>query len=214
MLPKEIEVCQGQASCKYENRSGRARKGFTLVELMAVVVLIMVLLGAGTVMFMNGRESVKIRSDANHLISFMKSMLDYTKATGVPLVLQFGEEDKSFSYIDPRNQATFKAKMESKARVLAIKLNDRLYLPGKLQIIEEDVPYGESEEETSVYIAEGRGLITMAVMLGTQNEEEKIEQAMLTRLNLISGKGQVFRLNPQEVEQFLQPEEDLQEAMP
>lgn len=195
-------------------KSSRARHAFTLVELMAVVVLILVLLGAGTVMFMNGRESVKIRGDANHMISFMKSMLDYTKATGVPLILQFGAKDKAFSYLDPRTTETFKAKFESKAKVLALKLNDRLYLPENLRFEEGEEHLDENGEDATVYIAEGRGLISMSVVLGIKDEDERIEMAMLTRLNLISGKGEVFRLKPEEVEQFLDMTEPEQGAQP
>ena len=205
----------------YSQTHAKRQNAFTLVELMAVVAIILILLGGAAVVFMNGRESIKVRSDANHLISFMKSMLDYTKATGVPLVIQFDSEDRSFQYVDPRNQIKKKAKLESKARVLAVKLNERLFHPENLMdngvlaansesyVTPPDAsaPDGFGNSETTIYVSEGRGLITMAMLLAVQDEDENITDAILTRLNLISGKGEIFMLNPSEVQQFFEEAE-------
>ena len=199
------------------------RQAFTLIELMAVIVIILIMLGGATVMFMNGRQSVKIRSDANHLVSFMRSMLDYTKATGVPLVIQFDSKDESFSYVDPRTREIKKAKLESKAKVMAIKLNERLYTPENLSS-EVESQDGETnpdeysaelsfdssfeDEETSVYVSEGRGLINMSMLLAVRAEDGEITDAILSRLNLISGKGGIFLLKPEEVQQFFDQAEE------
>jgi prepilin-type N-terminal cleavage/methylation domain-containing protein len=181
-------------------------KAFTLVELMAVVLIILIMLGGTSVLFLNGRESVKIRADANHLISFMRSMLDYTKATGVPLVIQFNPKDHSFSYLDPRNEEIHTVELESKARILAVKLNERLYTPetlsGEVQSEEVDDP------ETTVYVSEGKGLITLSMLLAVKDEDEQVTNAMLTQLNLISGKGQIIKLNPEEVQRFFEEAEE------
>jgi len=194
-------------------------KAFTLVELMAVVAIILILLGGASVIFMNGRDSVKIRSDANHLVSFMKSMLDYTKATGVPLVIQFNPDNNAFSYVDPRNGETREAKLTSKAKILAIKLNERLFTPETLLSIKEEEQGEEDvigeESSASVYISEGRGLITMSMLLAIQDEDEgNLTFATLAQLNLISGKGKILQLKPEEVQAFFEDAEEAEESEP
>ncbi|PIE90075.1 MAG: hypothetical protein CR997_08085 [Acidobacteria bacterium] len=195
---------------RHVSRLRQSRHAFTLVELMAVVAIILILLGGASVVFMNGRESIQVRNDANHLISFMRSMLDYTKATGVPLVIEFDTKKKSFSYLDPRLSEKRTAELESSAKVLAIKLNERLLTPERLATANaEDESSYDDESTESVYISEGRGLITMSMLLAVYNEEkEEVETAFLSELNLISGRGRVLKLKTEEVQAFFQESEE------
>ena len=63
------------------------QKAFTLLELIAVVVIIMVLMAGIAVNFANSRPGVQVKTDASNMIAFLRNMWDYTKASGTPLVL-------------------------------------------------------------------------------------------------------------------------------
>lgn len=171
--------------------SKQLRSGFTLIELMAVVTIILVLTVVTALTFANARPSIKVKRDAAQMVSFLRTMWDRTKATGDPLILEPDFGGAVLGHIDPRDGKRVLAEFDSKARIVAIKLNDRLYSK-------------RSDSGGDIYIAEGRGLSLVGVLFGLPGSDEDLlsEYEYLTycKLNLITGKGTVEELDNEALE--------------
>lgn len=187
-------------------------KGFTLLELMAVTVIIMIMIAVTTVSFANSRPSVKIKRDAAHMVSFLRNMWDRTKTTGDPLVLEPNFEDGTLSYTDPLEGRRVKAKFESEARIIAIKINDRLYSRSSIDVpLDQDESYSDAFFDTGIYLSEGRGLTRFAVIFGMAEHGDdpldEWEYLTMCKLNLVTGKGSVVKLDPEELQELFEQAE-------
>lgn len=174
------------------------QRGFTLLEMMVVVILIAIMTGAVAVGFLGNRSSMKVKRDAASMVSFMRNMWDRTKTTGTPLILAPDFENGSLAYIDPRDGVAEVAKFTSDAYVLAIKLNDRLYSEASVDQPIGDGLYADEFFDTSIYLGEGRGLSLVAVIFGVPRDEENLAEGFddltMCELNLITGKGKITEL--------------------
>lgn len=186
----------------------RSLKGFTLIEMMAVTLLIMILAGVVGLSFMNSRDGVKFRKDGAQCLTFLRLMWDFSKTSNAPLVLQSEREGGLLAFVDPRTGTREHVRLESTARVLGALLNDRFHSLVQVTEGEEDSEGGGS----SAYLSEGRGLTTLALLLGLPAEEEGVFKAgILVRLNLITGKGKIEDLDPQQLQTLLDEEQASQE---
>ncbi len=184
-------------------------RAFTLLEMVAVVVVILMLMGLLGLTFANARPTVRVKRDASQTVAFLRNMWDHTKTTGTPLVLTPDFETGEMSYMDPRLGKHTKAKFSSKARVLGVKINDRLH-----SIASQNPEYYEDEEPSedpfrnAVYLSEGRGLTLIAVLFGVPNKEEGYDHLTLCSLNLITGKGRIEHLTEEEVAAIFEAAEE------
>lgn len=185
--------------------------GFTLLEMAVVVLLIGILSGIGYLTFANGREGVKMRRDANQCLAFFRTMWDYSKTASAPVMLTPDFENGLIGYVDPRTGVTGESKLESKARILAIILNDRVYTQHTMmeEVMESDEPLPEDAENPegmvfTIHLSEGRGLTELGIVLGLPSEEDemRVDDLMFARLNLINGRGQVDFLSDEESMMF------------
>lgn len=177
--------------------SGKIR-AFTLFELMAVVVLILIMLGMTVLTFANSRPSIKVRRDASQMVAFLRNMWDLSKATGTDLVLEPDFESGKLAYLNPRGGQRYEAKLAAESRVIGIKLNDRLYSRASL---ERDID-GETGLAEGIHVGEGRGLAYISVLFGIPDEDSSdlSTYKFLTQcsLNLITGRGEVLDLTAEE----------------
>ncbi len=182
-------------------------RGFSLLELMAVVVIILIMLGMTVLTFANSRPSIKVRRDASQMIAFLRNMWDLSKATGSELVLEPNFETGKLSYLNPRGAQRLDAKLAAENRVIGIKLNDRLYSRASL---ERNID-GETGLPESIHVGEGRGLASISVLFGVPGEEpgDLATYKYLTEctLNLITGKGEVLDLTPEELQTLINTSE-------
>jgi len=178
-------------------RAISGKKAFSLLELMAVVVIIMLLTAATALTLANSQPSVKMKRDAAQMVSFLRNMWDISKTSGSPLVLKPNFEKGKFSFEDPRTGKSKAAELDG--TILAIKLNDRVYsaaaahesAPDRAETAWDD-EYGEA-----IYISEGRGITTIAVLMAMR-DGEKITSPTICSLNLVTGKGKVTLLDEEE----------------
>ena len=196
--------------------AGSPRGGFSLLEMMAVVVIILTLTGVTVLTFANARPAVKVKKDASQMIAFLRNMWDLSKAGGSSLILTPDFETGKLSYTDPRSGVTVSARFSSKARVLGIKLNDRMY-SSRTRDLEDDLEAEPVPEEggdpfrDSLYISEGRGLTRIEVVFGIpkgEDPQEGYELLTLASFNLITGKGQVKWLDEEELASLLEADEE------
>lgn len=180
------------------------RRGFTLIEMMAVVFLMLVLLSGITLMFFNGRQSVKLRQDASSLLSYMRTAWDYAKACGQTIT--FSRDAKGrLHYTDPRSGRKKTAQLTSKGLVAAMKINERwiVFDPRLSAMMPEN---GEDQEATEVscHLSEGRGLLevsTLLVLWGEREGDEGVpeamvpEQGVLGSLHLLTGRTSLISLD-------------------
>jgi prepilin-type N-terminal cleavage/methylation domain-containing protein len=172
-------------------------KGFTLVEILAVVFIIAVLLGVTVITFSRSQPSVRVKRDAVSMVSFLRNMWDHSRATGSPLILLPNYEDGTFSYVDPRTNKQEFAEFTSGARVIGILLNDRYYSETAYQ--PEDMDLGLGNEP--LYLSEGRGLVQLAIVFALV-EENRYEHITRSSLNLVTGKGKVEKLTRRELDEM------------
>lgn len=190
----------------------KAHKGFSLLELMAVVIIILIMLAAMAVTFGNSRPSIKVKRDASQMVSFLRNMWDLTKATGAPLVLQPDYEQGTLAYTSPREGFSREAEFESDSRLIAFKLNDRLFSQASMDHAIEDESYNEAFFDTGIYLSEGRGLAEISVIFGVAEDQDtpfdEYEYITMCTLNLITGKGRIDNLDVQALEDlFVEAEE-------
>lgn len=174
------------------------RSAFTLIEMMAVVLLIMILVGIVGLNFMNSRDGVKLRKDASHCLAFMRQMWDFTKTSNSPLVLLNDPEKGQLSFVDPRTGFLEHLHFSSKAVVVGVLVNDRFHeLTSGLPEPEatEGTPAPALDESGPVYISEGRGLTQLGMILAIP-EDEGYKTAILIKLNLITGRGRQEPIDP------------------
>lgn len=176
------------------------RPAFTMLEMMAVVMIIMVLTASVTLVLFNSSDSVKVRKDAAQMVAFMRNMWDRTRTTGSPLILSPDFEGGDLYYTEPRSGHTRKASLSSEAQVVAIVLNDRVYSAGSGFSMEESYDEnGDPVVDNGIYISEGRGLTRIGVAFAVVLEDGGYELAKYSALNLINGKGEVFDLTEEEI---------------
>lgn len=190
-----------------EQKHHKRHWGFTLIEMMAVVIIILVMLGVTAITFANSRPSVRVKRDAAHTVSFMRNMWDRTKAESTTLILEPNFEDGSLAYTNPDSGIKTKADFDSGAHVIGIKLNDRLYSAGSTDYVAEDNGYSDGYEDNSIYISEGRGLTRMAVVFGVptdEDDDQAYEHLYMCSLNLITGKGHIVQLTMDELSQLVE----------
>lgn len=196
----------------------RMRKhGFSLLEMMAVVLIMSIMLGMIGISFANSRPSVRITTDANNLIAFTRNMWDRTKATGAPLILEPDFADTgSLSYSDPRTGTWKRAKFKSDARVLAIILNERVHTAETAYRYEQNaIEQGLEDEEgnplgNALYLSEARGLSRISILIGVPEDPDAPMEAQnsfdflkLATLNLINGRGRVDDIEFDDYQQLL-----------
>jgi prepilin-type N-terminal cleavage/methylation domain-containing protein len=191
----------------------RTPKGFTLIEMMAVTLLIMILAGVVGLSFMNSRDGVKFRKDGAQCLTFLRLMWDFSKTSNAPLVLQSENEGGRLAFVDPRTGTREHLRLESQARVMGALLNDRfhsLVQMGNGETAGEPAsePAGQADavagEGSSAYLSEGRGLTTLGLLLALPGEEEGVFKAgLLVRLNLITGKGKIEDWDPLQLQGLL-----------
>lgn len=184
------------------------RRAFTLLEMVAVVTVIMVLMGVLGLTFANARPTVRVKRDASQMVAFLRNMWDHTKTTGTPLVLTPDFESGGMSYMDPRLGKHTKARFSSKAKVIGVKINDRLYSIASRDLVEEEEAELEDPFNNAIYLSEGRGLTRIAVLFGIPNKEEGYDHLTLCSLNLITGKGHITRLTQDEVAAIFEAAEE------
>ena len=193
------------------------QKGFSLMELMAVVIIILIMLAVTTVNFANSRPSIKVRRDASQMVSFLRNMWDATKTTGAPLILQPDYEKGTLTYTSPRQNQTRTAKFESNSRLVAFKLNDRLYSQASMDVGMDDQQYNDAFFDSGIYLSEGRGITRIAVVFGIAEEEDTplSEYTFLTMctLNLITGKGEIINLTHEEVASIFESAQDAEDNL-
>ncbi len=195
--------------CDMARGNTHLNRGFTLLEIMAVVLIMLVMTTVAAVSLANSRTSVKAKKDAAQMVAFLRNSWDHAKATGAPLILAINFKTGAFSYTDPRSGKKAKAKFSSEAHVLAVQLNDRLYT-ARNQVFDEEseqeVEEGTEEGITYLYLSEGRGLTHIAVLFGVL--EDEIEQTYdylnLASLNLINGRGEIRPLEMEDLELVLE----------
>lgn len=180
-------------------RTGKKTQGYTLVEMLAVVFIISVLLGVTVLTFSRSRPSVKIKTDAAAMVSFLRNMWDFSKATGTPLVLNPDYEKGSFSFFDPRSQQEQFAEFTSGAQVIGILLNDRYYSANAYGAVVEQSESAAAGE--ALYLSEGRGLIQLAVVFALV-EDDQLKHITQSSLNLVTGKGEIKTLNRRELDEL------------
>lgn len=182
-------------------RANRPAKtwGFTLIEMMVVVVIMMVMMGTVTLFLANSRQSVRMRKDSSMVLAYLRNLWDYSKASGEPIVLSPDFENGGLTYYDPRSGTTKAADFSSKARVLAILINDRL-LTATSEEFSGPVDGGRDEdaptyEPSGIYLSEGRGLTKVGIVIGVLEQDEP-SMITLATLNLITGHGRIVDLEP------------------
>lgn len=182
---------------------GKGLRAFTLLELMAVVILILIMLGMAALTFANSRPSIKIRRDAGQTVAFLRNMWDLSKSTGSELVLEPNFATGRLSYQNPRGGQRYDARLAPETHVIAIKLNDRLYSRASLERDEN----GEPTTSEGIHVGEGRGLAYISVLFGLPGEdkEDLAAYTYLTQctLNLITGKGEVLNLTSDEFKELV-----------
>lgn len=179
------------------------QKGFTLLEMMAVVMITLVLLGMSAIAFSRSRPAAQIKTDAANSISFLRNTWDLVKTTGSPLILQPDYEKGRFSYTDPRTGMHAQAEFTSDAMVVGIRLNDRIYNADSYVPPSEDDEYGDSwEGMNNLYLSEGRGLSKVALIFAIP-EDGKLTYITMATLNLITGKGKITYLEEEELNELM-----------
>lgn len=174
------------------------RRAFTLVEIMVVVVIILVMTGATALMLANSSDGVRLRRDTTSAVAFLRNMWDLSKASSEPIVLIPDFETGALSYIEPKSGIQEKAHFSSKARVVGILVNDRLFHKDT----EQPEPPPESEEGegddrlfSGIYLSEGRGLTRVGIIMAVMDDDE-YELMNMATLNLINGRSQLLDLDP------------------
>lgn len=195
----------------------RGLTGFSLLEMMAVVFIMAIMLGMLGLNFANSRPSVRVTTDANNLVAFMRNMWDRTKATGEPLILEpdFAGEG-GMSYTDPRTGTWKRARFKSGARVLAIILNERVHTAETaFRYEQEALDQGLEDEEgnplgNALYLSEARGLARISILIGVPEDPDLPIEAQsnfdflkMATLNLINGRGRVDDILLEEYQQLL-----------
>ena len=179
--------------CGVRTRGSAA--GFSLLEIMAVVVIIMVMLGIMGLSFANARPSMKVKRDAAQMVSFLRNMWDATKTTGAPLVLEPDYEKGRLAYQSPREGKTVTAHFAKHSRLIGFKLNDRLYSRASVGAESDRALENDALFDTGIYVGEGRGLTSISVLFGTAEDAETpledYQFLTMCTLNLITGKGKV-----------------------
>ena len=196
------------------------RNAFTLMEMIAVVIIVMMLAAITAVGFGNSRPSVQVKNDAAKMVSFLRNMWDRTKVSGAPLILNPDYENGKLSYFDPREGREFFADFSSDAAIIGIRINDRFYtrdsyVPPMNPMIDEDgneLPmedpafFGDEEMGDTLYISEGRGLtyvgVTFALLTGDE-DNPVLEHITMATLNLITGRGTVEKLEEGELDDLM-----------
>ncbi len=187
------------------------RKGFTLIEIMAVVMIISIMVGIAMVTFSRSRPSVKVRNDAAQTLSFLRNMWDRTRATGAPLILKPDYENGSISYIDMRSNREEWAQFSKDTMVIGILINDRFYNADSALPLPDskDGEGGQLDEFANsdvIYISEGRALTRVGVVFGIAGDKdsgETWEHLHMSSLNLITGKGHVGEITLEELESLM-----------
>ena len=186
----------------------KRERAFTLLEMMAVVMIMLILLGVAGLTFANARPSVKVKKDAAQMVAFLRNMWDHTKATGAPLVLSPNYETGELSYTDPRIAKTSRAKFSSDAKIIGIKLNDRLYTAASYDLVpEEESGTMDESGRFALYVSEGRGLTQVGVLFGIPREEH-YDYLTFCSLNLITGRGTILSLNEDDLQELLHAAEE------
>jgi hypothetical protein len=186
--------------------------------MMAVVMIISLMLGLIGLSFANSRPSVRVTTDANNLVAFMRNMWDRVKATGSPLILEpdFAGEG-GMSYSDPRTGTWKRAKFKSGARVLAIILNERVHTAETAYRYEQQaLDEGLEDEEgnplgNALYLSEARGLARVSILLGVPEDPDipvemttEYSYLKLATLNLINGRGRIDDIELEDYQQLMQ----------
>ena len=198
------------------------KRAFTLIELMMVVVIIMVMMGLTALTFSASRPAVKVKRDASRMVAFMRNMWDHTRTTSAPLILIPDFETGALSYEDPRTGKTAAANFASKAHIIGIKINDRLYSAASMppppeeqdgdEAVIEDEMYDDGGYDGSIFLSEGRGLTSLAVIFGVPKDKkdktEGYEHLTMCTLNLITGKGEIRLLDEEELNSLLAEAEE------
>ncbi|CAM2007119.1 pilus assembly FimT family protein [Acanthopleuribacter pedis] len=193
------------------------RKGFTLLEMIVVVTLMAVLMGAATILVFGNRDGVVVKDEGARMIAYLRNAWDHTRATGAPLVFRPNYNDGSLRYYDPRSQKTHKASLAEGHYVVGIRINDRMYSQATGGMAtpvaqadsegdEEAVDALAYEDEFALFISEGRGMARIAVVFAVLEDKEgpidvsNFNTIMMCSLNLITGKGDVSPITPEEFE--------------
>ncbi len=195
------------------DRPAHRHRGFSLLELMAVVVIILIMMGALALTLARSRPAARVKKDAAQSVAFLRNMWDRTKATGAPLVLNPDYEKGALAYIEPRSGREESASFSRGVKLLAFRINDRTYsMASQTSSEDEYAEYGRVFDD-SLYISEGRGLTTISMVLGIPRDDE-VDPIMAASLNLITGKGQIEDLSQEDLGDILAAAEEteLEEA--
>lgn len=175
----------------------KRRRGFTLLEMMAVVLIIAVMVAGTSLMVANAQPSVKVRKDAGAMVAFLRNMWDRSRATGSALILYPDFNRGTLSYQDPLTGLVSQASFDSEARVLAVRINDRFYTANSFYVDENGVPV-----DSALYISEGRGLTRIAVLFAIPSDDgNTLKYVHLCSLNLITGQGGVMAIGDDQMNQ-------------
>ena len=186
--------------------SSKKMRAFTLMELIAVVIIVLVMMGTTALTLYNSSQSVRLRKDASQTIAFMRNMWDRSRTSGSALILWPDFASGELSYTEPRTGKREKASFSSKAKVVAVKINDRVHSASSgYEPVEEE---GEFYQEEMLYLSEGRGLTQLAVVFGVPKDEAFPEAGFkhlaMASINLITGRGQTRLLDQHELDGFLE----------
>jgi len=192
----------------------RAR-AFSLIEMMAVVMIILLITAMVGLTFANSRPSVEIKRDAAKTVAFLRNMWDRARASAGALILEPDFEEGTLSYVEPRSGQLHKAEFDSGAHVVGIRLNDKVYnsysnLRRMPRPEDEEIEY--DPEADVLFISENRGLVRVTVIFAKpiyeDGDDELIigyEYVMACTLNLINGKSRIERLEDGRLAEILEP---------
>lgn len=186
------------------------KPGFSMLEIIVVVTIILVLTGITAVSFANSNPSMRVKRDAAKTVSFLRTMWDRARVSGSSLVLQPDFEKGELVYIDPLTGEAKKAEFEKNVRIVGIQLNDRLYNEfsnlGRIPT-SDDEEYAYDPDADVIYVSEGRGLVKVAVVFATYDDDPDAENPWsnitISALNLINGKSRILRLEEDAMDQVL-----------
>lgn len=195
--------------------SRNRRPAFTLLEMIVVVTLMAVLMGAAAILVFGSQNSVVVKDEGARMLAYLRNAWDHTRASGAPLVFRPNYQDGTLHYYDPRTQRTKKASLAKGHYVVGIRLNDRMYSQATggmaTPVVASDSDGDQEasdalafEDEFALFISEGRGMARIAVIFAVLKEDDgpvdvsNFSNIVMCSLNLITGKGEVTEIDERE----------------